>query len=86
MIQDSQSVSIVTQINGSWIEKSESVIKYSLYVLVLAGVFLDILVMVKRSHANKLFYFELVWTLLLSMTPVAMGAQAAKQTFAFLIV
>ena len=61
-------------------------VKYSLYVLVFAGVLLDISVMFKRSLAGMLFYYELVWTLLLAMTPVAMGAQAAKQTFAVLIV
>ena len=61
-------------------------VKYSLYVLVVAGAFLDVLVWRKRSFASMLFYYELVWTLLLSMTPVAMGAQAAKQTFMLLVV
>lgn len=69
-----------------WVEKSESAIKHTFYALVLAGAVLDVVVWRYRSLAGFLFYYEQVWTLLLSMTPVAIGAQAAKQTFALIIV
>ena len=68
-----------------WVTKSEDGITYSLYLLVVGGVLLDVLVLRNRALASMLFYYELVWTLLLSVTPVAMGALAAKQTFAIII-
>ena len=74
------------QVNESWITKSESGVTHSFYLLVVVGVILDVLVLCRRSLASMLFYYELVWTLLFSLTPVAMGALAAKQTFAMLIV
>ena len=69
-----------------WVEKCESFLSYSFYVYALAGALLDFVVWRYRPLAGMLFNYELVWTLLLAMTPVAIGGQAAKQTFALLIV